>query len=631
MKTLFKTFAYAAIAALALSSCAKENLKPADEITSKLVTVHFGTENTDPSTTRATLTPDAGETAFQAAWENDDEILISYSFNYPTTASTTTGKWKGTSFEAKLPAGNGDWIYDAAYPVPADDKSVDFGSSRTQKGNDFNSKYDIMIGSAVAERADAGKDDKGNDIVFEMTRQTAIAYFHFTSDLDESVISATLTVTDGAIANSAASINDFKFVAPPENDLTEINLTFEDGTAPSAKDFQLWFNVLPTTYESMTLTVETENKTFTISKNTNGEPGMYEAGKLYKVKKAGISWTDKQSITPGTHEIIPNNTFWGSTQNGSKSIDANSMQWNASFEGMDFEMKNGTSTNSYINDFQTRVYNGYSLKISVPDGYVITKIVFTSGDTWDGSLSADYGTIQSDDKTWVGESSSTTISFAKKNFIDKINITVYKAGEVPAKTLESISWKNFTTSYNVNDTFKADGVVTAIYSDGTTADVSNDAIFSTPDMSSEGPQTVTVTYQDKITTGVINVTAASTGGDETITMSSYFTQNTNLETGKTYTWGSLSCTFTKINSAGSNYNAKDGGIRFYENDILAVSSEKTIKKLAFEFYGSKKGPFTADSGTVETTDTHVVWTGSSKSVTLKASAQIRFKSITVTY
>ena len=173
--------------------------------------------------------------------------------------------------------------------------------------------------------------------------------------------------------------------------------------------------------------------------------------------------------------------------------------------------------------------------------------------------------------------------------------------------------------------------MTAIYSDGTTADVSNDAIFSTPDMSSEGPQTVTVTYQDKITTGVINVTAASTGGDETITMSSYFTQNTNLETGKTYTWGSLSCTFTKINSAGSNYNAKDGGIRFYENDILAVSSEKTIKKLAFEFYGSKKGPFTADSGTVETTDTHVVWTGSSKSVTLKASAQIRFKSITVTY
>lgn len=289
MKTLFKTFAYAAIAALALSSCAKEKLQPADELTGKLVTVHFGTENTDPST-KATLTPNAVETAFQAAWENGDQILISYSYNYENQ-STTTGSWKDKSFEAKLPAGNGDWMYDAAYPVPAKDNSVDFGSNRTQKGNAYNSKYDIMIGSAVSEGAEAGKDAQGNDIIFEMDRQTAIAYFHFTSELDESLVSATLKVKDGAIANSAASISKlFKFVAEQANDLTEINLTFEEGTAPSAKDFQLWFNVLPTSYSSMTLTVETATKTFTISKNSEGK---YEAGKLYKVKKGGISWTNK--------------------------------------------------------------------------------------------------------------------------------------------------------------------------------------------------------------------------------------------------------------------------------------------------------------------------------------------------
>lgn len=299
MKTLFKTFAYAAIAALALSSCAKEKLQPADELTGKLVTVHFGTENTDPST-KATLTPDDGETAFQAAWENGDQILISYSYdggNPSITTGTCTGTWKDNSFEASLTGGNGDWIYDAAYPVPAKDNSVDFGSNRTQKGNAYNSKYDIMIGSAVAEGAEAGKDAQGNDIIFEMDRQTAIAYFHFTSDIDEPLVSATLKVKDGAIANSAASISDFRFVAPSENDETEIKLTFEDGTAPSANDFQLWFNVLPTYYTSMTLTVETATKTFTISKSisksTSGEYGEYKVGKLYKVKKDGISWTDK--------------------------------------------------------------------------------------------------------------------------------------------------------------------------------------------------------------------------------------------------------------------------------------------------------------------------------------------------
>lgn len=288
MKTLFKTFAYAAIAALALSSCAKEKLQPADELTGKLVTVHFGTENTDPST-KSTLTPDAGETAFQAAWEKGDEILISYSYNYGNP-STTTGRWKDNSFEANLTGGKGVWIYYAAYPVPAENNSVAFGSNRTQKGNAYNSKYDIMIGSAVAEGADAGKDPQGNDIIFEMDRQTAIAYFHFTSELNESLVSATLKVSDGAIANSAASISDFRFVAPSENDETEIKLTFEDGTAPSANDFQLWFNVLPTSYSLMTLTVETDTKTFTISKNSKGK---YEAGKLYKVKKGGISWTEK--------------------------------------------------------------------------------------------------------------------------------------------------------------------------------------------------------------------------------------------------------------------------------------------------------------------------------------------------
>lgn len=291
MKTLFKTFAYAAIAALALSSCAKEKLQPADELTGKLVTVHFGTENTDPST-KATLTPDAGETAFQAAWENEDQILISYSYdggNPSITTGTCTGTWKDNSFEASLTGGNGDWIYDAAYPVPAKDNSVDFGSNRTQNGNAYNSKYDIMIGSAVAEGAEAGKDAQGNDIIFEMDRQTAIAYFHFTSDLDEAITSATLTVDgDGAaIASSSAHISNFAWDA--SEDLTSITITFPE-KAPNAQDFQLWFNVLETIYSSMSLTVETATKTFKISKNSEG---MYQAGKLYKVNKSRIAWTDK--------------------------------------------------------------------------------------------------------------------------------------------------------------------------------------------------------------------------------------------------------------------------------------------------------------------------------------------------
>ena len=302
MKQISRLLSFAAAAAMCFSACSPEELKNGEVNVSKFVTVHFGTENTDPASTKATLIPtDEYETAFQAAWVNGDAIKVEYSNDSEseTATGTTTATWNGTSFESKMPEYTGMWTYDAAYPVPSEsDSSVDFGPNRTQKGNAYNSKYDIMIGSAVAEKAAAGKDKAGKDIVFMMTRQTAIAYFHFTSELDEAVTSATLKVTDGAIANSSASINEyFKFVAPQENDLTEINLTFEEGTAPSAKDFQLWFNVLPTTYNVMTLTVETATKSFTIRKDTKGELDMYEAGKLYKVKKSGIAWTDKV-VTP---------------------------------------------------------------------------------------------------------------------------------------------------------------------------------------------------------------------------------------------------------------------------------------------------------------------------------------------
>ena len=90
------------------------------------------------------------------------------------------------------------------------------------------------------------------------------------------------------------------------------------------------------------------------------------------------------------------------------------------------------------------------------------------------------------------------------------NIKLDESSDVPA-VLESISWTGYTTAYTVGDAFKKDGTVTATYSDGSTEDVSSAASFSTPDMSTAGTKTVTVSYQGKTTTGVITVSEASTG------------------------------------------------------------------------------------------------------------------------
>ena len=306
MKQFSKLFFAAAVAALGLASCAKE-VAPVETPKDNLVTVHFGATAGIEGATKATLTPNEQETLFTSAWENGDVLSVEYSNDNGTagTKGTVSASWATDHFEAKMPEYHGMWNYNVVYPAPDTESAVDFGSARTQKGNAYNSKYDLMKGGAIEENADAGKTADGKDIVFNMTRQTAIAYFHLTSDLDEEVVSAKLSVTDGNIASSIVMLLDHTDGFDlSTKDLNEITITFEEGTAPKASNFQLWYNVLPTMYTKMTLTVETTGHTMTISRNA---PNIdeYVAGKLYKVvKNIDDKWVAKGGETPDTKDFV---------------------------------------------------------------------------------------------------------------------------------------------------------------------------------------------------------------------------------------------------------------------------------------------------------------------------------------
>lgn len=299
MKHFSKLFFAATVAALGLASCAKE-VAPVETPKDNLVTVHFGATAGIEGATKATLTPNEQETLFTSAWENGDVLSVKY-FNDNMAegqVQVVHATWNETSysFSTALPEFTGRWIYRAAYPAPEADGSVEFGSPRTQKGNDYNSKYDLMR-SIIMTEAPAGKTDDGKDIIFDMTRETAIAYFHFTSKLAEKVVSAKLSVTDGSIANSSVTTDsDNHFVFSDDKPLNEITITFEEGNAPDATDFKLWYNVRPTSYSSMTLEVETTDHKMTISRNASG---VYNSGKLYKVvKDIDDKWVAKGGETP---------------------------------------------------------------------------------------------------------------------------------------------------------------------------------------------------------------------------------------------------------------------------------------------------------------------------------------------
>lgn len=323
MKQFSKLFFAAAVAALGLASCAKE-VAPVEPPKDNLVTVHFGATAGIEGATKATLTTE-DELTFTSAWENGDELSVKYTNNNETEGATTSGivsaSWSTDHFEATMPEYKGWWDYNVVYPAPDADSKVDFGSTRTQKGNAYNSKYDLMKGSAIAEGAYAGKTADRKDIIFEMTRQTAIAYFHFTSALDEEVVSAKLSVEGNGAYLSTSDVQigrdnsgnidyakGFVFKETEGAASKEINLTFT-GEAPKSSDFKLWFNVLPTIYDKMTLTVETTNNTLTISRKATD---MYEAGKLYKVVKKipAEKWVKKGGETPteSTYTIEFNNT-----------------------------------------------------------------------------------------------------------------------------------------------------------------------------------------------------------------------------------------------------------------------------------------------------------------------------------
>ncbi len=103
----------------------------------------------------------------------------------------------------------------------------------------------------------------------------------------------------------------------------------------------------------------------------------------------------------------------------------------------------------------------------------------------------------------------STITFKKVSTsgLTELGSVARVVTEEETVTLESITVTG-TTEYTVGD--ELDLTVTAVFSDGSTADVTEDAALSGADMQTAGTYTVTASYEDKTATIDITVTAAET-------------------------------------------------------------------------------------------------------------------------
>ena len=289
MKKYFCFLMPVAVAGMAFCACNKEVKDPVPENTVIKKTLRLSAYVKDDES-KATLTT-TDDKSFIANWEVGDRIDVdcykendSYGHNY------LLADWNGSSFvtlrEYTTDDVPGTCHYYGCYP--ADLSTCEFEKYRTQIGNEFNSLYDLMDGSVTFENALLGENPNGGDIVIPMERLTSIVYFHLTSDLDEPITSATLTVEGGPIAASRIKYEDgiLEVDHLPSNSIV---ITFPKGQAPSARDFRLWFNILPVEATSLTLKVTTDTKKATLS-NTKGK--SFVAGKLNKIAKNGLNWVD---------------------------------------------------------------------------------------------------------------------------------------------------------------------------------------------------------------------------------------------------------------------------------------------------------------------------------------------------
>ena len=203
-----------------------------------------------------------------------------------------------------------------------------------------------------------------------------------------------------------------------------------------------------------------------------------------------------------------------------------------------------------------------------------------------------YSDSSSDTYSYAGHTSEFTFSPSTSTSLttSPTSVSISYGGcscsqsiSVASKSLTSITLSGeYQTKFNKGDTFNHTGlVVTANYNNGTSSVVTNSATFSTPDMSTAGNKTITVTYGGQNATYNITVTNTSTVTDT-------LTRATTGVSGTSYTsWSGKSVTSDAVyagQSAGPTSGNGANSIQLRSNNnnsgIITTASAGICTKIS---------------------------------------------------
>lgn len=300
-----------------------------------------------------------------------------------------------------------------------------------------------------------------------------------------------------------------------------ITVNIENGTVAAGESLPVYFVMAPLADYSGDITFKVTDKngnTYTKTATLNNI--SFEAGK-YNTTPYTVSETDEVEDTdyPGTYAIVAlrGEMYYYLTNvaaNGSRltavqagtSLPADKVSlaadkvWNIVKSGNMFAVKS-VETDKYISwtsgNTATMETEGIAFEISENEGTYVFK----------------YEAFDADRYLSLNNSSYDYFAVYKQGQIADLYLIPAVVGEEAVPELEGITVKATKTTFTVGDTFSFEGTVTANYSNGTTKDVTTSATFTGYNMSQEGTQTVTVTYEGKTTTYGITVNPAQSGGE----------------------------------------------------------------------------------------------------------------------
>ena len=207
------------------------------------------------------------------------------------------------------------------------------------------------------------------------------------------------------------------------------------------------------------------------------------------------------------------NSLFGTSYTGTFNPSANSLNLSGSNSGVSIDVTNGTSTNGYIKTSDFRIYSGYTVTITAPDGKNITSISLTKSNKNVADISASVGelTIESGNGSWEGSSNSVTFSASGTCGFSQIEVTVGGGGttyyttdtdcrdcSIPTLSFAATTVNKFDGDAPFRITPNVTGntmgaTVSYTSSNPTKAEVSDDGTVTIHDAMSTEPITITAT------------------------------------------------------------------------------------------------------------------------------------------